>query len=62
MCVDLSKFLHFSSPERVNLDRVLEMPAVEEYVQEPQRRQVGPSEIVAKLNVILFAQTFMINR
>jgi site-specific recombinase XerD len=60
--VDLSKFLQFCSPEEIDLTNVCKPKSIEDYLDELQRRKVGPSEIISKLNVLNYAQTFIVHR
>lgn len=62
MAVDLSKFLHFASSSSLNLQNVVRMKAVDEYVEELRRRKVGPSGIISKLNNLCHTQTFVLHR
>ncbi len=61
MATDLSKFLYFTGGE-ICIQKVASFKAVEAYVKELHDRKVGPSGIIAKLNVISFAQAFLIHR
>lgn len=63
MAVDLSKFLRFASTDdSVDINLVSCMKAIEDYVAELQKREIGPSGIIAKLNVLCYAQTFILHR
>lgn len=64
MATDLSKFLYLSTPSgsSIDLEVVISTKAVEAYVEELRQRNVGPSGIIAKLNTLCFAQTFLIYR
>lgn len=62
MATDLSKFLHFSSPDKIDINNSVKMKCVEDYVEELQRRTIGPSGIISKLNTLCFAQTFIVQR
>lgn len=64
MATDLSKFLRFTAKGEVGIDisRVASFRAVERHVSELRRREVGPSGIISKLNVIALGQSFMLYR
>ena len=61
IATDLSKFLRHCSSD-VDLNNVVRMKAVNEYVDELEKRKIGPSGIVSKLNTLCHAQTFVIDR
>jgi hypothetical protein len=62
MTVDLSKFLRFCSPDEIDVTSVCKPKSIEDYLDELQRRKVGPSGIISKLNVLNYAQTFVVHR
>ncbi len=64
MATDLSKFLFFSAPpgSPLNIDMSVSMNAIEAFQQELTDRKLGPSGIISKLNVLCFAQKFILHR
>ena len=62
MATDLSKFLHFASSEALDITLVTKMKLIKGYISELQRRKIGPSGIISKLNTLSFAQTFISQR
>ncbi len=64
MATDLSKFLLYTAKEGEVLDvtRVASFKNIERYIGELRERGVGPSGIIGKLNVIMLAQSFALNR
>lgn len=62
MARDLSKFLYFSNPSELDFNHILKMKSVEAFIDELGRRAVGPSGTISKLNVLCFAQTFILHR
>lgn len=62
MAKDLSKFLMFHKTEEPDMKKVASFKAVECYVEELQKRNIGSSGIIAKLNVLCFAQVYLLNK
>jgi hypothetical protein len=62
MATDLSKFLYYSSPSDIDVNHTVKMKCIEEYIKELQRRRIGPSGIISKLNTLCFAQMFIVQR
>ena len=62
IATDVSKFLCFTSPEKIDIEHVVKMKAIEAFVEELHRREIGASGIVSKLNAICHAQTFILHR
>ena len=59
--LDLSKFLHFADPDEINLNHVLSIHKIEEYLKELVKRNLGPSGPVSKLQTLSQAQTFLVH-
>ena len=62
MVTDLSKFLKYSKKEDIDINIVVQMKAVDGYVNHLRERRLGPSGIISKLNVINFGQKFLLYR
>ena len=62
IATDLSKFLHFSSSGKIDINTSVDVNCVEEYVEELRRRRIGPSGVISKLNTLCFAQSFIVQR
>lgn len=62
MSTDLSKFLYHASPAEFDFLNVVKVKAIAVYVNELEQRKLGPSGIIAKLNILCHAQNFLIER
>lgn len=60
MAKDLAKFLHFCSPLSLDLENVVKSVAVDEFVEHLKSRNIGPSGIISKLNVLCYAQDYIV--
>lgn len=59
----MSKFLYFSTPagEAADITRVTSIKAIETFIEELERLNLGPSGISSKINVLCFAQKFILH-
>ena len=62
IATDVSKFLHFTTPAEPVFEDVVKVKAIEAFVNELHRRQIGQSGIASKLNACCQAQTFILHR
>ena len=60
--MDLSKFLRHASPDAISLEDVTKVKAIQSFVGKLQQRNIGPSGIIGKLNVLSYAQNFILHR
>ncbi len=61
MATDISKFCYYCSSDKIDLEDVVRMKCVQAYVEE-LRSKLEPSGIISKLNVLCYAQEFVLQR
>lgn len=63
MATDMSKFLYFcAGPAPLDFDHATSSEDISRFTEELKRLGLGPSGIVSKLNVLCYAQSFMLHR
>lgn len=63
MATDLSKFLRFAADgDDADITLVSSFKSIERFLEELEKRRVGPSGMISKLNTLCSSMSFVLHR